>query len=272
MSEFHFRREPLLALARERRASFATAEPFPHVVVDDFLPDELTVRLEADFPAPAQQWQQYSDELQRKFALDDEEALPDSIRSVVQQFNGQVFVEFLETLTGIRGLIPDPHLRGGGCHQIGEGGVLKVHADFNRHAQLGLNRRLNAILYLNSDWRDEYGGHLELWDANMTRAAARIAPVRNRLVVFATTSTSFHGHPDPLTPPPGRYRRSLAWYYYTAPRNRTRSHSTLFRARPGEDIDADAAGGWEKRTLRDRVREQVPESVLERIRARRSLQ
>jgi len=63
-------------------------------------------------------------------------------------------------LTGIDALVPDPHFEGGGLHQIEPGGHLKVHADFNRHPRTGLARRLNALIYLNRDWKPEYGGAL----------------------------------------------------------------------------------------------------------------
>ena len=54
-------------------------------------------------------------------------------------------LEFLETLTGIDGLVPDPYFAGGGLHQIVRGGFLKVHADFNWHPKLRLDRRLNML-------------------------------------------------------------------------------------------------------------------------------
>jgi hypothetical protein len=93
---------------------------------------------------------------------------------------------------------------------------------------------------LNEDWQDEWGGHLELWDKEMSHAVEKISPVFNRLVVFATTDSSFHGHPDPLTCPVGVRRRSLALYYYSNGRpeeERSESHGTLHQVRPGEDFD-----------------------------------
>jgi Rps23 Pro-64 3,4-dihydroxylase Tpa1-like proline 4-hydroxylase len=90
-----------------------------------------------------------------------------------------------------------------------------VHADFNRHEKLNLDRRLNLLLYLNRDWKEEYGGHLQLWTRDMGRCVVKVLPVFNRCVVFSTTDFSYHGHPDPLTCPPGRTRKSIAMYYYT---------------------------------------------------------
>ena len=149
------------------------------------------------------------------------------------------FLAFLEALTGIGPLIVDPTLFGAGLHQILRNGSLQIHADFNSHRQLRLERRVNVFLFLNHDWDDAWGGELELWNRPMTQCEARIAPVRNRLVVFSSTDYSYHGHADPLACPPHRSRRSIAMYYYTRDRpqwkmvlgNRTNGkpirHSTL---------------------------------------------
>jgi hypothetical protein len=136
-------------------------------------------------------------------------------------------------------LISDPCFEGGGLHQIPRGGKLGIHADFNKHRRFGLDRRLNVILYLNKDWRDEYGGHLELWNRDVTRCEAKILPLYNRLAVFGTTDFTFHGHPDPLQCPEGMTRKSLALYYFTNGRPAeevTGEHSTLFKARKEDDF------------------------------------
>ncbi len=62
----------------------------------------------------------------------------------------------------------NPHFVGGGLHQIEKGGFLKVHVDFNKHKKMHLDRRLNLLIYLNKDWQEEYGGHFELWNQEMT--------------------------------------------------------------------------------------------------------
>jgi hypothetical protein len=235
---FYFDPAALGALARARRAEFAGAKPFPHVVLDDFLPEPVLDRILGEFPSPEDiAWIRYRETTQKKLAAHDETLMGDATRHLFAQLNASVFIAFLEQLTGIDGLIPDPHLIGGGMHQIEPGGLLRIHADFNRHEQLRLDRRLNLLLYLNRDWREEYGGHLELWNRDMTAAARRILPVFNRCVIFATSDYSYHGHPDPLTCPPGRARKSLALYYYSNGRPAgevSDRHPTLFRARPGE--------------------------------------
>lgn len=235
---FFFDAQKLRALADRYRDTYHNARPFPHIVIDNFLPQDVAELLSKEFPAPSQiKWKDKTHEHSKKLACNDETRMPPFIRHVLSQFNSASFVAFLEESTAIPHLIVDPHYDGGGMHQIEPGGFLHIHADFNRHPTLPLDRRLNFLLYLNKNWREEYGGALELWDSTMTRCEARILPLFNRCVLFSTTETSFHGHPHPLSCPPGMTRKSLALYYYSNGRPASEisiSHSTLYRKKSGE--------------------------------------
>lgn len=213
---------------------YASADPFPHVVIDGLFDDEDLEAVLRDFPAPEQmRWMRFDNPREKKLGFFYESsAISDRVRRFLDAMNGFEMLLFLEALTGIEGLIPDPYFGGGGLHQIEPGGFLKVHADFNVHPKLKLDRRLNMLIYLNKDWREEYGGHLELWDAEMRAPRQRILPSFNRTVIFSTTDTSFHGHPHPLQSPPGVTRKSVSLYYYTAGRpepERSAPHDTLFK-------------------------------------------
>ena len=141
---------------------------------------------------------------------------------------------FLEELTGIEGLIPDPYYTGGGIHVVANGGHLDIHADFNHHAKLNLERRINVLIYLNRDWREEWGGSFEVWNDEMTEKVASFVPLFNRMVCFNTGTTTMHGNPEPVNHPDGEPRMSIALYYYTATWDETRkAHSTIFKPRPG---------------------------------------
>lgn len=237
---FRFDRDELLPLADSRREEYASARPYPHVVMDDFLPEEVLDEVLGEFPsAKGGDWFKFDSATERKLATKDDAIMGPATRRLLAELNGSAFVEFLERLTGIDGLVPDPHYVGGGLHQIERGGHLKVHADFNRHPRTQLERRLNVLIYLNRDWKDEYGGAFELWDENMTAAEEKVMPYFNRCVVFSTTSTSYHGHPEPLNCPEDRTRKSIALYYYSKDRpehERGEAHNTLFQARPGEAL------------------------------------
>jgi Rps23 Pro-64 3,4-dihydroxylase Tpa1-like proline 4-hydroxylase len=230
----------LQSVAASLVADYRRADPFPHVVIDGLLPDSVLDEVAREFPEPSRGWRQFDDRNQRKFGAGSEEVdLGPVTRNVLAEFNAAAFVEFVRTVTGIEEpLISDPYYRGGGLHQILPGGYLEVHADFNRHPMFDLDRRVNVLVYLNRDWRQEWGGQLELWDAAMTGAVQRIDPNFNRTVIFTITDTAFHGHPEPLRCPTGRARRSLAFYYYSNGRpeqERSDRHPTLWqhRARAG---------------------------------------
>jgi hypothetical protein len=236
----------LTSVAGANAHAFRDASPFPHVVLDGLVPNSVLDDVIAEFPViaspdaptptPPAGWDSFARANERKLALAEEQVMGPATVQLLRELNSQRWIDFLEALTGIDGLIPDPHYLGGGMHQIEPGGYLKIHADFSVHRRLGLHRRLNLLLYLNHEWDDSYGGHLELWDRAMTRCERRIAPVCNRMVVFATDSEAYHGHPSPLQCPPGRARRSLALYYYaTRPSDASLGvHSTRFQRYPGE--------------------------------------
>jgi hypothetical protein len=235
---FAFERDELVALGRKHAAHYRDGDPFPHIVLDDFLPTDVLRGVLAEFPDPDDLlWRQFDSNHELKLATEDPETIPPYARHVLSQFNSAAMVEFLEALTGMEGIIPDPHYWGGGLHQIERGGRLDVHTDFNWHKRLLLDRRINVLLYLNEGWRPEWGGALELWNRDMSECGQRILPIANRLVVFNTTDYSYHGHPEPLACPAGRTRRSLALYYYTNGRpdfEVSPLRSTRFTPRPGE--------------------------------------
>lgn len=226
----------LETLAEEKAEEYKNNKPFPHIYFDNFLPGEAAEAALRDFPGPKQlTWSEFNNPNEKKLAFDVVERLPAPDRDVLYFLNSRPMLRFLEVLTGIEGIIPDPYYSGGGLHQIKRGGKLEVHADYNYHAKLKLDRRINVLIYLNKDWKEEYGGHFELWNGEMTRAEQKILPLFNRCAIFSTTSFSYHGHPTPLACPPDRTRKSFATYYYSNGRPEgelSEAHSTLFQHRP----------------------------------------
>ena len=130
-------------------------------------------------------------------------------RPILEELNSPRFVEFVGKLIGVEHLIADPSLEGGGLHQSTTGGFLNIHADFTVHPHnRKWQRRANLLLYLNEDWKPEYGGDLELWSADMKQCVKKVSPIANRVLIFTTDPTSFHGHPEPMRCPEGVARRS----------------------------------------------------------------
>lgn len=224
------------ALAATPKAAFLDAEPYPHAVIDDFLPVATARRLADEFPGPdALAWDHYAAPgLEVKLGSSREETFPPLHRQAMHDLNSGAFIRFLEAFTGIGHLLPDPHLVGGGLHMTRSGGLLGVHADFNWHAQMQAHRRLNLLIYLTPGWRPEWGGALELWDTQAQACRRLVEPVFNRAVLFATRSDTFHGHPTPWSAPEEITRNSIAMYYYTTarPAEEVREpHNTLYAER-----------------------------------------
>lgn len=234
------------AAGRELADTYRSASPFPHVVIDDFLDPELLRPIVRSYPSSEGKAFFDRDQERLKYQYHPSESRSALVRNLLAELNGQAFLAFLSEMTGIDGLVSDPYYSGGGLHETKRGGHLGVHADFNIHDKMKLERRLNLLVYLNEDWAEEYGGNLELWDRDMRSCQVKVAPVIGRAVIFSTTLDSYHGHPDPLSCPPDRTRQSIATYYYTAFEQGVAAvpeRSTNFKVRPGTSDRTD----WEIR-------------------------
>lgn len=220
-------------------AAYRNAHPFPHLVIDDYLPLATAERVAdevAALPDIAWTWKNAGDgRTLHKGSINEPARAPDFARETLLQLcRGEDHLERLRELTGIETLVGDPgasggpeRLEGGGFHRIDRGGRLGVHVDFNTLKDRPTwRRRLNLLIYLNRDWRSAWGGDLQLWDER--EGVMRIAPLFNRCVIFETSEKSWHGHPEPLACPPDRHRISMALYFYT--HDATEPHrTTLYR-------------------------------------------
>lgn len=260
-----FNEEQAREAGRARSESYQNAEPFPHIVIDDFVGASFLRKVIAEFPSNSGRTFARAQEL-KKTQFHPAECSP-FIRHLLNELNSQAFLAFLREMTGMKGLVADPYYTGGGLHETKHGGLLGVHADFNMHPKMKLQRRINLLIYLNEDWDEAYGGHLELWDRGMTACQKRVAPVLGRAVMFNTDLDSYHGHPDPLTCPPEVSRRSIATYYYTAFEGSERlapKRTTAFQARPGTSDKFDF-----KLHMRHFLRDWVPPIIQRKMNARK---
>jgi hypothetical protein len=221
------------ALGAKYRDRYNSATPFPHIVLPDFLDENILELCLREFPSTPDSSAGYKRSQENlKFEFKPETLSP-PLRSLFYSFNSIPFVGFIENLTGIKGLIPDPYFAGAGFHEVSYGGHVNIHADFNFHSEMSLERRISLLIYLNKDWREEYGGCFEIWDQKMSRCCERVVPAFNTCVVFNTSSNSFHGNPVPAKHPERQPRRAIALFYYTATWDNTRrSHTTQFKVRP----------------------------------------
>jgi Rps23 Pro-64 3,4-dihydroxylase Tpa1-like proline 4-hydroxylase len=219
--------------------SYRTGKPFPHAIIDNLFQPGALDRVLAEWPQEDENAEHHDDGtyVVGKTGSTHKTRFGRYTQYLFHRLAEPQFLEALETLTGIQGLIPDPYLYGGGLHCTKAGGRLAVHADYNFHLKWGwgIDRRLNVLVYLNRNWSEANGGWLELWDKEMSKCVVRTLPLFNRTVVFSTTDDSYHGQPEPVVGPPSLERRSIALYYYTSGRpaeEKSDAHLTLWQSRP----------------------------------------
>lgn len=187
-------------------------------MVDHFLPPSLAMKCLFSFPdAKDHIWERSDDDVEIKLRsnYESEFDFPDPLQDVVRILNSSMILKAMSEALGIPKLVPDPYFTGGGLNMTQRGGMLDVHVDGNYHDATGLNRRVNAILFLNPMWEESWGGEFGIYDSKGENLVKSIYPIMNRLVIFDTHDKSFHGTPEPLQCPMTESRKSLILYYYT---------------------------------------------------------
>ena len=221
---------------KEAAAHFSGAEPFDHIVVDGFFGADHARLLEEEFPAfdAPSTWYEYHNAIESKRACNNWNLFPQATYSTFAYLNSESFQDQLGQALGLANLEADPGLNGGGWHAHARGGKLNPHLDYSMHPKLGLQRKLNIIVYLNSRWEKGWGGELGLWaqserDDRPGELVKTIEPLFNRAVIFDTTQASWHGLPAPVVCPAHEVRKSLAVYYLQpAPDDADRRGKALF--------------------------------------------
>jgi len=234
----------LKKIATENYNNYVAAQPFPSIVFDNFFKEDILNLILNDFPKNIQEiGSKFDNKAEKKLVLNSPDKLSKHTNNFINFLNSEPFVKFLNTITDVKEtLITDPYLAGGGLHELKNNGHLNIHADFNLHPKMKLDRRLNVLIYLNKNWQDNNGGHLELWNKNMDKCEKKILPIFNRMVIFSTTDYSYHGNPNKVKIDENNSRKSIALYYYSNGRPQSEKklglHSTIFRQRPGtQDVD-----------------------------------
>lgn len=191
-------------------------QPVPLTIIDNFLPTHIFDSVVADIDnIPKDTYTTFFNDVSSRQECRDFLKSP-VLQSLVHSFNSSKFLYWLENITVIEKLIPDPHLRGGGLARISSGSLLKLHTDFNWNDQISLNRKVNLILYLTPNWKSEWNGDLELWNKDNTECVKKIEPLGNRLVVWNYETWLVHGNSQTLETPEGITRDNLIHFYYTS--------------------------------------------------------
>jgi len=196
---------------------YRSAAPFPHLILDNLFSEDLLDRVIGELPPLSDaHWVRHDNDHLRQFNLRSAVDLGEAGSQLVAFLHSARFLYFLSDVTGIRELLPDPYLQGAGYHMIPRGGKFDVHVDRNMAYSTGLIRRLSLLIYLNRNWKHEYGGQLELWSKDGKRPEVIIEPTFNRMTIFEITDENYHGVPAVVRCPKGHSRNCFVVYYHTA--------------------------------------------------------
>ena len=198
------------------KVSHFQKDPVPFTFIDNFLPaDIFTSILDEIKNIPKDNYTAFSSKDSHRQECRNFVDSP-LLHTVANSFHSSSFLHWIEKITGVERLIPDPHLRGGGLTRTLSNNKLGLHTDFNWNDQLRLNRKVNLILYLTPDWQSEWNGDLELWDQKGTKCVAKIEPKANRLAFWNYETWLLHGHSNKLEMPNDVSRDNLIHFYYTS--------------------------------------------------------
>lgn len=199
---------------KDYAVDYAHGTPVPWLVFDDFLPTDLLKQVQQEINlVPEHIWTTFNRNGSQMKECTNMLYTP-VLRELVLNLNSHEFLTWLEGITGINKIIPDPHLIGAGLMRCYTGDSLKLHTDFNWNEQLYLNRCLSTIFYLSQEWEDSWGGALEFWDFDRKQCLHRIMPRPNRLLIWNYDERLVHGHPQPLTCPQHASRDGLRMFYF----------------------------------------------------------
>ena len=206
-------RGDLSVLVDQYRQRYLATSPWPYLVLDGLVDPALLAAAESEELKPALDL--HVRRTTRMVKAQSPMPSGPAAGEILHALCSSGFVAFLEDLTGISGLIADPTHYWAGLHVFPPGSFQALHRDFRVHPVTGLFHRVNVIVYLNGDWKDEYGGNLELWKYDMS-SHHQVAPRAGSTVIFENTSATLHGVAEVFRCPPGGARLSLASNYYTA--------------------------------------------------------
>ena len=192
---------------------FTNGEPFEHIIIPNFLNSEYAEEIYNKFPNDYTNWHNYCNPIEVKYAFNNINGLTEPIKNIFYLLSTENMIDKISKLTNISNLEYDEYLHGAGLHAHPRNGRLNMHLDYEKHPITGKQRRLNIILYMSKDWKEEWNGQTELWDKDMKECKIKSPVIFNTAIIFKTNEISWHGVPEKIKCPDNIYRKSIAYYY-----------------------------------------------------------
>ena len=218
-----------LPALEDATAPFQSGEPFPHLIVDDFLAEDVAKAVEQSLLQEDNQFQvSFVDAAQKGKTISTGADVPLTIEMLAHRLASPAMIAFMEGITGVQSLIPDPfyNTNVGYYHMVKPGGRLAAHVDDSHHSTMAIPHTANVVIYLTPNWRDEDGGAFHLFDESGRTSLKRVSCKFNRAVFFRCSPVSYHGV-EPIAGEANRVRHSLYFAYYNVKPSRAAGSFTL---------------------------------------------
>jgi Rps23 Pro-64 3,4-dihydroxylase Tpa1-like proline 4-hydroxylase len=197
---------------KQYQEEFINAKPFPHIIIKNFLNSYYAKRIHDDYPTNYSNWDKYLNPIEVKYTYNNVSEMPLQIQKLFELLSSEFLNDSMSKISGIQNLETDPYLHGAGLHVHPKNGRLHLHLDYEKHPLLNnKQRRLNIILYLSKNWKEEWNGHTELW--NQSECIVKSKVEFNTALIFKTNEVSWHGVPEKIKCPKDVFRKTLAYYY-----------------------------------------------------------
>ena len=198
--------------------------------LDNLLPEQLVLEISQRFPKASEMVLKKSLR-EDKYVAAQMDLYDPILEEIIYAFQDKRIVDLIGEICNIKEAIPDEFLYAGGISMMGHKQFLNPHLDNSHDKDRQRWRILNLLYYVTPDWKEEYGGNLELWPNGLKQPQITIHSKFNRLAVMATHNRSLHSVSPVLYE---GERCCISNYYFSkTPLLETDTfHVTSFRGRP----------------------------------------
>jgi dTDP-4-dehydrorhamnose reductase len=229
---------------------FKETFPFPYLKSLNVLDDSFAKKIQDEIlNIPDFEWDRYNNPLEQKYTLRNKEHIPTECNKLFSMLSSKDFTNYLSSIMGYE-IKNDPTKNWWGIHKYDDGDHLDIHVDAGLHPQTKQKKQLTLGIYFSIDWKEENGGHLEIWegensskyDAKIVKCCHKILPSFNTLILFECNDYAWHGNPNPVICRNGEKRIFLTLSYVSEQcTNLNKREKAYFVKRPcdPEDIEKD---------------------------------
>ena len=201
-----------------------------HFICDDILPEDIALQVYKKFPDNNILTRNKSLR-ESKYVGANVDNFDPIVTSTIFAFQSEEVINIIEKITGLGDLVPDPSLYAAGISSMMNGDFLRPHLDNAMNGEMTLWRNFNLLYYLSPGWKEDDGGHLELWPDGPGNKRISISPKFNRLVLMHTHAKAWHS----VSPIKSNSPRICVSNYYFS-KNKP-SEDTIFHVTSFQDVN-----------------------------------